>query len=256
MITRYIACLLITVTCCHSALGESLRLVTGDEYAPFTGKTLPAGGVLTQIVQAAWQQRGVASQLEWRPWSRGYNNTLRGDYDATFPYMHTEARAEVFLYSQPVFTAEQYIFSRAGEVIEIDDRASLQGLRLCYPLGWQPPPIIQQLVDAGTISRHAPLGLKECARLLLLGRDDFFIADYRLGETALQLIDASAQQFQRSASAISRSPLHLIVPRRHPHAAVLIEQFNEGLAALHASGDYQRLLEHYLEQRDASATLP
>jgi hypothetical protein len=43
--------------------------------------------------QAAWQQRGVANQLE-RPWSRSYNNTLR-DYDATFPYIH-EARAEVF----------------------------------------------------------------------------------------------------------------------------------------------------------------
>jgi hypothetical protein len=41
---------------------------------------------------------------------------------------------------------------------------------------------IQQLVDAGTISRHAPLNSpKSVRRLLLLGRDDFFIADYRLG---------------------------------------------------------------------------
>jgi polar amino acid transport system substrate-binding protein len=65
----------------------------------------------------------------------------------------------------------------------------------------------------------------------------------------------TAQQFQRSASAISRNPHYAVVPRRHPHAAVLIEQFNEGLAALPASGDYQHLEHYHLEQRDASATL-
>lgn len=245
MPARTMTCLLVSLLLCASALAEPLRLVTGDDYAPFTGKSLPAGGMLTQVVQAALDARGVSGTLDWQPWKRGYMKTLRGDYDATFPYIRSPHREEVFLYSEPLFIAEQHIFSRAGEVIEVDDVPSMKGRRLCYPLGWQPPQIIQQLLDDGQLSRHSPAGLNECARLLLLGRDDFFISDRRLGETALQLTGVPVVQFRRSGSAISRSPLHLIVPRSNPRAAEIIEQFNQGLALLKANGDYQRLLEHY-----------
>ncbi|WP_415753845.1 substrate-binding periplasmic protein [Pseudomonas leptonychotis] len=235
---------------CLCAQADSLRLVTGDDYAPFTGKALPAGGMLTQVVRAALKQSNIENSLDWRPWNRGYMKTLRGDYDATFPYVRTPQREEVFLYSEPLFIVEQHIFSRTGEVLEITDVTSMKGRRFCYPLGWQPPAVIQQLLDDGQLIRHSPTGLSECARLLLLGRDDFFISDRLLGETAIQLIGAPAEQFRRSAGAISRSPLHLIVPRNNPHGEAIIEQFNLGLAALRASGDYQRVLERNLQQRE------
>lgn len=246
------AVLLFSLALCTSALAAPLRLVTGDDYAPFTGKALPAGGMLTQVVRAALQRSSIDSSLDWQPWKRGYMKTLRGDYDATFPYVHTPQREEVFLYSEPLFVAEQHIFSRAGQVIEINDVRSMQGLRLCYPLGWQPPPIIQQLLDDGQLRRHSPTGLNECARLLLMDRDDFFISDRRLGETALQLTGVPLEQFRRSDSAINSSTLHLIVPRSHPQAAVIIAQFNQGLAQLRASGDYQRLLERNLQQGEGA----
>ena len=247
---RTLICLFLSLALCTSVLAAPLRLVTGDDYAPFTGQALPEGGMLTQVVRAALQQSNIASSLDWQPWKRGYLKTLRGDYDATFPYVRTPQREEEFLYSEPLFIAEQHIFSRAGEVIEVDDVPSMQGRRLCYPLGWQPPPIIQQLVDDGQLSRHSPAGLHECARLLLMGRDDFFISDRRLGETALRLTGEPIERFRRSNSAINRSTLHLIVPRSHPQAAVIIAQFNQGLAQLRASGEYQRLLERHLQQAE------
>lgn len=49
MFTRRLGCLLLGFFCCHSAFGEHLRLVTADDYAPFTGRALPAGGMLTQV---------------------------------------------------------------------------------------------------------------------------------------------------------------------------------------------------------------
>jgi polar amino acid transport system substrate-binding protein len=246
MPSRVLTFLLLSLALCASAVAEPVRLVTGDDYAPFTGKALPDGGMLTQVVKAAFQQSNAVISLSWRPWKRGYQKTLSGDYDATFPYVRTEEREALFLYSQPLYIVEQHIFSRAGDVLEIADLPSMQGRRFCYPLGWQPPAVIQQLLDAGQIIRHSPPGLNECARLLLLGRADFFISDRHLGETAIKLIGVPAEQFRRSDSAISRSPLHLLVPRSNPRGAAIIEQFNLGLAALHASGDYPHLLERHL----------
>lgn len=113
MFTRRLGCLLLGFFCCHSAFGEHLRLVTADDYAPFTGRALPAGGMLTQVVHAALAQVNLDSTLDWQPWNRGYLKTLRGEYDATFPYVHTLQREQEYFYSAPLLVVEQHIFSRA-----------------------------------------------------------------------------------------------------------------------------------------------
>lgn len=225
---------------------DNLRLVSGDDYAPFTGQQLPGGGMLSQLVQAALTESDIASTLDWRPWNRGYRVTLQGEYDATFPYVRTAEREREYLYSAPLFVVEQHLFSRAGEVFEADNLTDLVGTRLCYPLGWQPPAAISQMVEDGRLTRHSPTGLDECARLLLLNRDDFFVSDLRLGEAALRSTGQPASQFRRSRSLFNGNSLHFIVPRNHARAEELIEAFNAGLAVLRKSGEYQRIINQYL----------
>jgi polar amino acid transport system substrate-binding protein len=227
---------------------DSLRLVSGNDYAPFTGEDLPSGGMLSQVVQAALAERDIASTLDWRPWNRGYLMTLQAEYDATFPYVRTAERELVYAYSEPLFVAEQHLFSRAGEVFEADNLEALVGTRICYPLGWQPPAAIQRLVDEGRLIRHSPTGLDECAKLLLLNRDDFFVSDLRLGQAALRATGAPLSRFRRSLKVFSSSALHLIVSRQHPRAEEIIASFNTGLASLRASGKYQQIIDEYLQQ--------
>ena len=249
MFVRLLAGLLLVLTTCHSAIADNLRLVTGDDYAPFTGKALPAGGMLTQVVQAVLAQGNIESTLDWQPWNRGYMKTLRGEYDATFPYVPTPERELEYLYSAPLLVVEQHIFSRADDLLEQVDAQTMQGRRVCSPLGWQPPALIQRLIDQQVLIRHSPIGIKECARLVLIGRDDFFVADRRLGETALQLSGATANQMRRSNNMISSSSLHLIVPRNHPRGASIIQMFDQGLASFRFSGGYQQVLEGYMQAR-------
>jgi polar amino acid transport system substrate-binding protein len=238
---------LLSLLLCASARAEVLHLATGDDYAPFTGKALAGQGMLTQVVRAALAEQGMAMTLDWLPWNRGYLKARRGEYDATFPYVRSAEREAEFLYSAPIYLSEQYLFSRAGDAIEFADLPAMTGRRLCYPLGWQPAAMIQQLIDKGILLRHSPLGLQECARLLLLQRDDLFIADRHLGNSALRSIGAEPSAFHRSQAAFERNTLHFIVSRQHPRAAELIERFDRGLQALKASGDYQRLIKRYAE---------
>lgn len=245
MVQQLVLCVLLALPIVIQA--QSLRLVSGDDYAPFTGEQLPGGGMLSQLVQAALGERDIASTLAWRPWNRGYQMTLQGEYDATFPYMRTAEREREFAYSEPLFVAQQHLFSRAGEVFEADNLTALLGTRMCYPLGWQPPAAIQQLLEAGRLTRQSPPGLEECAKLLLLNRDDFFIADLRLGDAALRATGAPLSRFRRSARVFSSSALHLIVPRQHPRAEEILARFNEGLASLRASGKYQQIIDGHTQ---------
>lgn len=248
MAGRRWASLLLGLVLSTAALADEVRLVTGDDYVPFTGKTLPGGGLMTQVVQAALAESGLHSTLDWLPWNRGYLEARRGSYDATFPYIHSAQREAEFLYSAPLFSAEQHLFSRAEDALELVDLPQQKGRRLCYPLGWQPPEIIRQMLVQEVMSRHSPQGLNECARLLLLKRDDLFIADIRLGESALRSTGAPLTAFHRSESILGRNTLHLIVPRSHPRAAELIDRFNSGLIELQESGEYQRLIDKYLQE--------
>ena len=220
-------------------------LVTGDDYAPFTGRELPRGGMLSAVVQAALDRSGTGSSLAWQPWNRGYMMTLRGEYDATFPYIRSEQREQGFLYSAPLYVSQQHLFSRATDPVEVDELSSVNGRRLCLPLGWQLPAKVQSLVDQGVLVRHSPPGLNECALLLLLGRDDVFLADRLLGTHALQATGAARLRFHVSGSVLSRQTMHLIVPRSRPDAVQLIERFDRGLQALRDSGSYQALIESF-----------
>lgn len=243
---RYWVVALLGLLMATTVQAERLRLVTGDDYAPFTGQRLPGQGMLTQLVREVLAVEGLDSTLDWQPWNRGYLKTRRGDYDATFPYVRSAEREAEFLYSAPLYVVEQHLFSRAADRFELNDLQRMNGHRLCYPLGWQPPAAIQALLDQGRLLRHSPPGLSECALLLLLERDDLFIAGRDLGDSALRSTAAPASAFHRSATVFGRSSLHLIVPRAHPRAAQLIETFNRGLAKLQARGDYQRLIERHL----------
>ncbi|MDA7086666.1 amino acid ABC transporter substrate-binding protein [Pseudomonas sp. SA3-5] len=235
------------------AAAEPLRLVTGDGYAPFTGKALPGGGLLSQVVQTAFSQGRASSTLDWRPWNRGLRMTLEAQYDATFPYMRSQVMEQDYLFSNPLLVVRAQLFSRAGEVYEVDDLPALAGKRLCYPLGWQLPVAIQSMVESGLLARHAPAGLNECARLLLLQRDDFFIANGPIGAAALEATGEPASRFRRSQSAFPERSLHLIVSRRHPRAEQVLLAFNQGLAGLQAGNQYRQILNDYLQQRDQQA---
>ena len=234
------------------AFGQDLRLVSGEDYAPFAGSNLPGGGMLTQIVQAAFAQQGISTAVTWLPWKRGYLETSQGKYPATFPYVRTPEREQEFLYSAPIFTFKQHIYSRAGEVYEPDNLPALKGKRFCYPLGWQPPAAIQQMLDSGELTPHNPKTLAACAELLLLNRDDFFLANAMLADTVLRQMGEQGLALRISESSFPTNTFHLLVSRNYPQGENLIQHFNQGLASLFESNQYQPLIERYLQQLEAS----
>lgn len=223
------------------AAADPLRLVTGDQYPPFTGQSLPNGGMLTELVLRVLRESGQQPQLAWQPWKRGYQATLKGQYDATFPYLPSPQREAEFLFSTPLYETTQKLFSRTGDALE---PKQLAGKRFCLPLGWQPPAPLLALLQNGQLHRHEPQDLATCAKLVALGRDDFFVADDLLGQRALRQAGV-ANELQESQAVVARNRLHLIVPRNRPGARELIEQFNAGLGRLRDSGEYARIVQRH-----------
>lgn len=213
---------------------EPVQIVTGNNYEPFSDEGLPAGGMLTELVSRTLEEMGKSSDISFAPWARGYQETLSGRYAATFPYVHTDERAENYLFSNALYEVETRIFVRQADSAQ--SLADLQGRRLCLPVGYALVEEVRAQLDGLPLEMDNPASMSNCFRMLERERTDFIYSSEPLGQlTALEeLGDIGAVRMLDEVFADSR--LHLIVPRDRPGAQQLIDDFNAALAELIEQG--------------------
>jgi polar amino acid transport system substrate-binding protein len=227
------------------AVAGPVRLVTGDDLPPYTGKKLAQGGMLTEVVQRAFAAGRQETTLAWAPWKRGYEMTKLGDYDATFPYARMPERENEYLFSHPVYGGVRGVYARADSGIDPTRPETFHGLTYCAPSGFIVYPKMEALLKGGAVKMERPPSLVACAKMVMLGRVDFFITDSIVGDEILQQAGV-ASSVVRLVKPFDRAEFYLIVPKSRPDAEKLIAGFNGGLKRLKASGEYDRIIKRHL----------
>lgn len=227
---------------------DSVRLVTGNDYKPFTDESLPEGGFMTAVVTAALDRASIRHEVVFQPWKRGYAQTASAEFDATFPYFHTEERAAEMLYSDPIYTAASKAFYLKDKQ-EISAPDDLKGLTMCSPVGYAVPPMMLKMLEAGSIEKNQPKDMQTCFRLLSAARVDFAVTNIIQGWDLVDKLDA----LPRDKVAVSPydvvvNDLHFIVSRSLPDAQGLVDAFNEGLGAIRADGTFAAIEQRYMGQ--------
>jgi polar amino acid transport system substrate-binding protein len=225
-----------------AAASDRLALVTGEDYPPFVDAREPGGGLAVVLVRQVLDRMKLTATIDVAPWRRGYEETLRGRYDATFPYVRTAERERDFLYSEPLIQVRQAVFMAADRRFAYRSPADLKGRRVCTPLGYAPAAALQPLIDRGEVQRVTAASAAACPGLLAADRADVFIQDLRIGQALVAKAGLARDVVAVGEPPFGTTEIHLIVPRSRPDAASLIARFNAALAQLRTSGDYERLL--------------
>ncbi|MFR9720721.1 substrate-binding periplasmic protein [Aeromonas diversa] len=220
-------------------LAAPLTLVTG-EFAPYTGKSLPQGGLSTRLVRAVFAEAGWEEpKIAFMPWGRGYKQTRLGIVAATFPYAWGKERSDLFLYSAPLHFDHLVWFSRKDDKKAADGQ--WQGMRLCIPKGWNTAHA-KEAMERYSLKLEQPLELERCLELMMVGRADLIAMNERV-------IAEACMQGYRHRECLQRLPFYpqtdsfyLIMSRSYPDAATFMERFNTALASLRADGRYDRIL--------------
>lgn len=221
---------------------EPLALVTGEDYPPYVDAQEPGGGLAVRLVQLVMQRMNAMATVVTAPWRRGYEETLRGRYDATFPYVRTADRERDVLYSDPLIQVRQAVFMPVERRFAYRAPADLKGRRVCTPLGFAPAASLQPMMDNGDIARVNAASAASCPGLLAADRADFFVQDQRIGEALVARAALTGRIVAVAEPPFGLQELHFIVPRSRPDAAGLIARFNAALKQVTSSGDYNRLL--------------
>ena len=114
----------------------TIRLVTGDNYAPFSDQSLPEGGLATHLVRYLFEQMDQPVEIDITGWPAGYQAALDGAYAGTFPYIESEQRLEHYLFSDPLFTVSSFAYVDQSSTINASSPEDLAGLTLCLPEGF------------------------------------------------------------------------------------------------------------------------
>ena len=223
-----------------------LPLVTG-EYPPYTGQGLPSGGMSTVLVKAIFKAAGLAEpKIDWQPWQRGCAAAEAGKYVATYPYARDTEWEKSFLYSDPLHTYRNAFFTRKKFSDAIEGRWN--GLTLCVPLGWETS-YLEPFLKTFNMTLVRPASMDLCLHMVERGRADL------VPENAVAMVEEIKALFGRSDVLVEsqygqQDGLHLffIISRQRPDAEEVLKKFNTGLAALRASGDYDRLVAQFMEQ--------
>lgn len=232
-----------------SVMAESaptVKLVTGDHYAPFSDQNLPKGGLATHLINFLFEQVNQPVEIDVTGWAAGYQATLDGDYAGTFPYIESQQRLAEFLFSDPLFTVSSFAYVDQSSTINASSPEDLAGLTLCLPEGFAHGPALDDLVQSGAIIRITPPDMPSCFAMLQSGEADFVKINRYVARELLRNAGVPHSAIRALPFPVETLSMHFIAPRNQTGAEALIATVNQALADLQRDNKYSRLVDDYL----------
>lgn len=225
-----------------AAQGKDARFVTGDSFPPFSDRELDQGGIITDVVRKSFQRAGYETiDVTWRSWLRGFEMTVEGQVDGTFPYSYTRTRGKTVLFSDPITNLTAYgWYSTKRETY--DDNLDLVGKTLCLPLGYAELGNTGRMFATAQAKRASPPDMKTCFKLLDAGRVDSVVSPIPEALDSISAAGLSVDDFSHIEEGLSDVALHFVVGKSHAQAEQIIADFNSGLALLRESGELAEIL--------------
>lgn len=226
---------------------ESFDFAAGDAYPPFTGPDLPGRGLAVEVVQEALASQGHEADVVLRPRTRAYRRAMAGEYDGTFPFPWTAARAIDAEFSKPLFEVVPQVVSHADSPVPFDGSAdSLAGKRVCLAEGQATVALIHEMLADGRLERISPGSVTRCPDLVQIGRADFWVQNDIVRRWAVRQAAPEPGDLHVAEAAFDSVKLHLLVSSDHPRAQEIIRVVDGGLVAIRTDGTFERLVEKHV----------
>ena len=251
-----------------SRLVKRIEFLTAEGYAPMTGRALPKGGMLTDVLSSSMelikrQSDGEFSYgVSWvNDWSSHLNPLLSSRaFDAGFPWerpdcdepdeldTELEYRCQSFFFSDPLYEIFEVFFVRNKSNFRFASDNDVIGKRICITIDNGLDDLNgegRNWVKDGKITVIRPASLQECFQLLDDKAVDAVVAPDVTGRAI-----ATSLGITGKVKALSRplniETVHVIVSKTHPHARTLLYYINSALAKLRENGEYDRMVEEHL----------
>ena len=236
-----------------------LTLLTGSNYAPFTDRAWPGNGMVTELVNAAFEQTPspLPFAIVWEDdWSKHLNPMLEDKtVDMGFPWYRpdcegdpTQYRCATFHFSDPLLDLVILFFVRSDNPMVFETDTDVHGKTICRPAGFFTHDLDHDgrnwLADQRiTLTTAATAG--DCFDLLMQGEVDAVSVNEFLG-TEIIYERGINEQVAALPRPVSVQGLHGVISKKHWRGTTHLYRFNAGLAVLKQSDRYNEIVSRHL----------
>jgi polar amino acid transport system substrate-binding protein len=251
-----------------SSLVNRVEFLTADGFAPYTGRSLEGGGMLTHVISSAMSLVKEESKgrfdfgVSWvNDWAAHLNPLLlTRAFDVGFPWARPDCegatnldqssqfRCQRFFFSEPLYEVLTGLFVRNNSKVKSLKREDISGMTLCRPAGYP----IHELdkdgrnwVKDGIVTLMRPPSVDECFRLLDTGAVDGVVEAELAGRASITSIGIGGK-VRMIDQPVALTTYHVLISKSHPHARTILYYINASLEKLRERGEYDRIIERHL----------
>ena len=221
-----------------------LTIVTGNDYKPFTDKSLPEGGLFTELVRTAMTRAGYDPEIEFLPWDYAMRATQAGTFKASFPWYETADRREALWYSRPVYEVLIVVYHKTGAPLEFEGIDDLDGLNLCRPEGYFDDDIREKVAE-GRIVRTAPETPANCFEMLVEGDVDVVSLSAMVGNGEIIKLGLDGE-IDVADTPLAIRPLHIVYPKFDARSRGTMGKIDLELRKMEEEGVMAAIIEKHL----------
>jgi polar amino acid transport system substrate-binding protein len=251
-----------------SSLLSRVEFLTADGFAPYTGRSLEGGGMLTHVISSAMTLIKEESKgrfdfgVSWvNDWAAHLNPLLlTRAFDVGFPWARPDCegatnldqssqfRCQRFFFSEPLYEVLTGLFVRNNSKVKSLRRDDISGMTLCRPAGYP----IHELdkdgrnwVKDGIVTLMRPPSVDECFRLLDTGAVDGVVEAELAGRASMTSLGLGGK-VRMIDQPVALTTYHVLISKSHPHARTVLYYINASLERLRERGEYDRIIERHL----------
>ncbi|MEM6619662.1 MAG: transporter substrate-binding domain-containing protein [Pseudomonadota bacterium] len=243
------------------ATQRALRLLTGDDYAPFTDRSLPNGGLYTDVVDAAMRNNptGAGYKIYWvNDWAAHLDTLIYdGVVDMGFPWIRPDCdqlpdnwRCNHLVFSEPMFEILVLLFVDKSRPFTFATDNNVNGNRLCRPKGYSKHVFDQNgrnWLKDGKMELVSPLTVANCFEMLVAGEVDAVAMNEFTGRAAVADLDLR-DRVDVDATPLTIDGLHVVISKEHPQSGELLALVNDSLKTIKGSGEYQQIIDTHMSR--------
>lgn len=259
-----------------SSMLKHIEFLTAEGYPPFTGRALPEGGLLIDLLRSSMNlikdqaKGGFDFRVSWvNDWAAHLNPLLiTRALDAGIPWNKPDCsnpaaldsasqyKCQKFFFSDPLYESVTVLFVRNDSAFNFEKDEQIVGKTLCRTKGWSTNDLDKDgrnwLKDQ-KITLMQPQTAEECFRLLDEGTVDAVVIAELTGQ-AVAAAMSMADRVHAASRPLNIETLHVIVAKTHPHARTVLYYINTSLARMKDTGAYDAIITKHLDLFWNSAT--
>lgn len=217
-------------------------VLEANESPPYWSRTLPGGGLGSELVQAISDAAGLQTQIDFVPLSRMIEDTNNNDLGNPEFYMAQQEFAAII----PIAISEAamfYFHPNHAQPIQINSFDDLKQYRLGVLKGTL---IDRRAFEQMGLHFESSYAQASLFKKLKLGRIDIVFEIDLVGQQMIaQLFPEQLDQFVRLPLPNTVSPIAIMLDADYPNAHEIAAQYKKGLAEIISDGRYQKIVQKY-----------